>query len=46
MKKKAKKKHIHDFGTEQCDFCGHVCEVCLKCWKGRCSEVKELTKPF
>lgn len=47
MKKKTKKKVCrHDFNIEQCDFCGHSNEFCLKCEKGRCSAETKNGKPM
>lgn len=46
-KVKVKKvKHEHDFEIEQCQFCGHCCEMCLKCWKGRCDAETKNGKPM
>ena len=45
-KDKKKKKHIHNFDIEQCEFCGHTSEFCLECEKGHCSEEKKLTNPY
>lgn len=52
MKNKPKKVCKHDFNIEQCFFCGHSCEMCMKCEKGRCNAEKKkgkrniLTNPY